>query len=175
VLVLGVVAAWVLTRDRLSATAVRSDDLVRSIAVLQLENASADTGLKFFVVGTTAEIATALGKIPGIRIPSRSVTDNAPGANAQAKGAALGVAAVFEGQVFRDRDSLRLTLQLTKVADGLSLWSESYHVLASGAFAVQDSVARAVASALKIKLSATEQAKLVSSGTKSTKAHDLSG
>jgi tetratricopeptide (TPR) repeat protein len=47
---------------------------------------------------------------------------------------------------------VRITVQLVKVADGFHLWSETYDRQLEDIFAVQDDIARSVASALKVTL-----------------------
>jgi serine/threonine-protein kinase len=145
----------------------------QSIAVLPLTNASADTSMKFFAAGMTDELTSALAKISGLRVASRSATDAVGTADAKAAGTKLGVGAVLEGRMRREGDQMALTVQLTNVTDGLSLWSGSYHAQVKDAFAVQDSVARAIAGALKVALTPAQQAGLVRQETKSAKAHDL--
>ncbi|MGI8618842.1 MAG: tetratricopeptide repeat protein, partial [Gemmatimonadaceae bacterium] len=68
----------------------------------------------------------------------------------------------------------RLFVQLTNVADGLSLWSESYEREVKDVFAVQEDVARAIAGALQVRLSVGSAAPVVSdAGTADLAAYDL--
>jgi tetratricopeptide (TPR) repeat protein len=59
---------------------------------------------------------------------------------------------VLEGSIQRSGDRLRITTQLINAADGYHLWSESYDRKLTDVFAVQDEIARAVVSALKVQL-----------------------
>jgi serine/threonine-protein kinase len=63
------------------------------------------------------------------------------------------VDAVLEGKVRRAGSRLRVTAQLTDVSNGLSLWSDSYERDAKDVFAVQDEIAKAIASALEVRFS----------------------
>src|SRR5438105_4797711 len=67
-------------------------------------------------------------------------------------GSKLGVASVVEGGVQRAGDRLRVTAQLINVDDGYHLWSERYDRKVDDVFAVQDEIARAVASALRARI-----------------------
>lgn len=87
-------------------------------------------------------------------------------------GQRLGVGAVLEGKVRRAGERMRLTAQLTSVADGLILWSVTYDRDVKDAFGVQDDVARAIASALRVKLAGGD-APLNPHTTTNSEAHDL--
>ncbi len=64
----------------------------------------------------------------------------------------LHVATVLEGSVRRSGDQIRITTQLINASDGYHLWSETYNRKLTDVFAVQDEIATAVVSALKLKL-----------------------
>jgi tetratricopeptide (TPR) repeat protein len=63
----------------------------------------------------------------------------------------LGVANILEGSVRRAGNRLRITAQLITAADGSHLWSERYDRQLEDIFAVQDEIAAAIASELKLK------------------------
>jgi Tfp pilus assembly protein PilF len=62
------------------------------------------------------------------------------------------VATVLEGSVRRADTTLRVTAQLIDVADGYHLWSETYEREVKDVFAIQEEIARAIVTALKMKL-----------------------
>ena len=62
------------------------------------------------------------------------------------------VANVLEGSLRREGSHVRITAEVTKVADGFQLWSEEYNSDLKDVFAVQDEIARAVTGALQVKL-----------------------
>ena len=151
----------------------------RSIAVLPLANVGGDAKHEYFSDGMTDELATALGRIPGLRVASRtsSYTFKGKSANVGEIGRALHVETVLEGTVRREGDLLRVSVQLTKVSDGFALWSDTYERPAKDVFRVQDDVARSVADALSPTLgtrSATAEARgSASRGTDDLEAYDL--
>jgi hypothetical protein len=65
----------------------------------------------------------------------------------------LGVTNVLEGSVRTAGNRIRVTAQLVGAADGSHLWSERYDRELMDIFAIQDDIARAIASALQVKLS----------------------
>ena len=148
-----------------------------SVAVLPLVNVGGDTANDYFSDGMTDELANALGKLPGLRVASRTSTyafKGKTGTNVGDIGRVLHVQAVLEGTVRRAGDRLRVSAQLTNVSDGLALWSDTYERQAKDVFQVQDDIARSISDALKLKLGA--QASTVSStshGTDNLQAYDL--
>ncbi len=70
----------------------------------------------------------------------------------RAIGQKLNVKTVLEGSVQRSGDRLRINTQLISAADGYHLWSETYDRKLTDVFAVQDEIAHAVVSALKVQL-----------------------
>ena len=147
----------------------------KSIAVLPLANVG-DSASDYFAAGMTDEIATTLGRIPGLRIASRTSTRALLGrANATIAqiGKALRVSAVLEGTVRRDGLRVRVLANLISVADGSSLWSDSFDGTVTDVFRVQDSVASAIAKRLEITLGGSAKAAVAVHGTRSVAAQDF--
>jgi TolB-like protein/Tfp pilus assembly protein PilF len=143
------VTLWVMRNgDAQSSTAGEAQ---RSIAVLPLVNIGGDTADVYFADGMTDELMNALNKVPGLRVASRTAAFAYRGSDAtpSAIGDALNVSTLLEGTVRREGSRLRLTARLIDVADGLSLWSESYERELSDVFAVQDSLTQAIVTALR--------------------------
>ena len=155
----------------------RPSEELTSIAVLPLDNVGGDSTDEYFSEGMTDELANALGKLPGLRLASRTSAysfKNHRGANVTEIGRKLNVDAVLEGAVRRSGNRLRVTAQLTKVSDGLSLWSDTYERQTRDVFQVQDDIARSISDALKLKLGASAAAVSSNSrGTANLPAYDL--
>ena len=147
----------------------------KSIAVLQLENIGDSTNA-YFAAGMTDEIVTMLGKIPGLKIASRTSTRAVaarPNATSEQIGQALHVASVLEGTVRRDGQRIRIRANLVSVASGEQLWSESFDAQITDIFKVQDSVAFAIARRLELTLGGQAKEALTTRSTNSMKAQDL--
>jgi len=56
-------------------------------------------------------------------------------------GRELGVDAVLDGNIQRDGDRVRVTVQLLRIPDGASLWSGKFDQRYSDLFTVEDSMA----------------------------------
>ncbi len=145
----------------------------KSVAVLPLVTPAGDTANVYFAQGMTDEVTGALGRVKGLRVASRSAAtsvDMSKPVDVRAVGTRLNVGAVLEGQMRRSGSKFRVTMQLTNVADGLSLWSDSFDGELKDAFTVQDKIARAIASALSVALAGNTR---LVTGTTNTEAHDL--
>jgi TolB-like protein/DNA-binding winged helix-turn-helix (wHTH) protein/Flp pilus assembly protein TadD len=125
-----------------------------SIAVLPFADLSPGKDQEYFSDGLTEELIDDLAKVPGLKVVARSSAFQFKGRNEdlRAVGRKLGVANVLEGRVRKEGNQVRITAELIKADDGFQLWSETYDREVSHIFAAQDEIARAVASALQVKL-----------------------
>lgn len=124
----------------------------QSIAVLPLENLSNDDDN--FSDGLTEEILNVLAKNRELKVAGRTSSFAFKGKTPSAAeiGAALNVDHYLEGSVRRSGDTLRITAQLIKVADGFHVWSETYDRELAKIFDIQDEIAGAIARELHLRL-----------------------
>jgi TolB-like protein/Tfp pilus assembly protein PilF len=124
-----------------------------SIAVLPFADMSPQHDQEYFADGLAEEILNALAHVEGLRVPGRTSSFWFKGKNVELVeiGRKLNVTHVLEGSVRRAGTRLRVTAQIVKVADGYHVWSETFERDQADVFAVQDQVANAVASAMKVK------------------------
>ena len=178
-LALGLVVYVVRRGDRPhSAVPVRA--AVPSLAVLPFDDIAGDTADAYFGDGIADEIAAALSKVGGLRVASRTSAAAfraSHAADVRELGRRLGVTTVLEGRVRRAGDRMRLTVQLTSVDDGMTLWSDVYERQIKDVFQVQDEVAQAVVGALRARLpnavAAPYDRRVSSPGTTNPEAYDL--
>lgn len=125
-----------------------------SVGVLPFVNIGGDPQDQYFGDGLAEQIITALGGVGGLRVSARtsSFALRDRKLDARAIGDTLGVAAVLEGSVRRSSDRLRITAQLVDAATGYSLWTGEYDRDLREVLTVQDQIASAIASALKLRL-----------------------
>jgi len=133
-----------------------------SIAVLPFENMSGDPEQDYFSDGLTDQIISTLSKLRGLFVISRSSMFTYKGKPVKIQKVAedLGVKYVLEGSVQRSAERIRITAQLIDATTGLHIWSEGYDREAKDIFAVQDDITIQITSALRVELSAGEQARL---------------
>jgi serine/threonine-protein kinase len=126
-------------------------DARRTIAVLPFVNASPDPENEYLSDGITDELINALAKVEGLRIASRTSAFALKGTSRDVRsiGASLGVSAILEGTVRKADRRLRVTAQLTNVADGRLLWSERYDREIEDVFALQDEIAGTIVQTLR--------------------------
>ncbi|HEU4680368.1 MAG TPA: tetratricopeptide repeat protein, partial [Gemmatimonadales bacterium] len=126
----------------------------RAIAVLPFVNASADPDNEYFSDGITDELITALTKVEGLYVASRTSVFAFKNLreDVRAIGARLNVSTVLEGTVRRAGNRLRITVQLSSVADGRTLWSERYDREMADVFAIQDEIAQTIVRTLRSTL-----------------------
>ena len=134
-----------------AATTTTSD---RSVAVLPFVDMSAGRDQEYFADGISEEVLNLLAKVPQLRVIARTSSFAFKGKEADIAEIArkLGVAHVLEGSVRTSGDKVRITAQLIRASDSSHLWSETYDRQLTDVFAVQDEIASAVVSQLKVSL-----------------------
>jgi TolB-like protein len=144
-----------------------------SVAVLPFVNLSDDRQQEFFSDGMTEEITSALAKISNLRVVGRTSAFQFKGENKdlRAIGQALSATHLIEGSVRKDGNEVRITAQLIKADDGTHLWTESYNRELKGVFAIQEEIASAIASALRVPLGLKEGQSLVANRTTDTDSY----
>lgn len=137
---------------------------IRSLAVLPLESLSGDASQDYFADGMTDELIADLGQISALRVISRTSVMGYKHTRKPLPQIAreLNVDAVVEGTVLRSGEQVRITAQLIEGATDKHLWSQSYQGALRDTLALQNTVARAVADQIRVKLSPQEQAALMS-------------
>jgi adenylate cyclase len=145
-----------------------------SIAVLAFSDISATKDQEYFCDGISEEIINILTRVKGLRVASRtsSFAFKKRSEDIRLIGRKLGVDTVLEGSVRKAEGRLRITAQLTKVADGYHLWSERYDRELKDVFAIQDEIARSIAATLKIALSPRESIAVGRAPTTDLEAYD---
>jgi TolB-like protein len=127
-----------------------------SIAVLPFENMSGDKENEYFSDGLAEEIINLLAKVPELKVIARTSAFAFKGRHEDVRriAAALGVTSVLEGSVRKSGSRVRVTAQLISATDGSHLWSERYDRQLEDVFALQDEIAAAITSELRVTLTA---------------------
>jgi TolB-like protein len=126
-----------------------------SVAVLPFTSISADPENEFFAEGITEEVINALTQIKELRVAARTSALTFKGMHVDRRivGERFNVKTVLKGSVRKAGSRVRIMAQLINVADGYHLWSERYDRELKDIFEVQDDIARAIASRLRVDLS----------------------
>lgn len=122
----------------------------RSIAVLPFKNLSGDPEQRYFSDGLTSEIRTQLSRNTLLQIVGEASSENVQQREGGAKAVArvLGVAFLLSGNVQKAGGRVKIAVELTEGATGLSKWADTYERPLADIFAVQSEIGAAVASAL---------------------------
>jgi TolB-like protein/tetratricopeptide (TPR) repeat protein len=126
----------------------------KSVAVLPFEDLSENRDQGYFSDGLSGELIDLLAKVPGLRVPARTSSFYFKGKQAtlQEIAKALNVTHLLEGTVRKSGQNLRITTDLVRVDTGSPMWSETYDRKLDDVFKIQDDIAGAVVSALKVSL-----------------------
>ena len=143
---------------------VTTDLPIHSLAVLPLENISNDPTQDYFADGMTDQLITALGKIKSVRVISRTSVMGFKGSSKPIAEIArdLNVDVVVEGTVFKSGSQVRITAQLIQARQDRHLWAESYEGNLHDVLSLQNSIAGAIAQAIRVTITPEEQASLKS-------------
>ena len=156
--------------------AVVADRPVRTpaVAVLPFVNLGPDRDVDYFSNGLADELLTALAKVPGLRVVSRTSAARLAETETDIRSICrrLGVDAVLEGTVRKAGERVRITAQLVSALDGCHLWSEGYERPTADVFAVEDEIARSVVDRLKVSLAELPQRSLVDRHTQNACAYE---
>jgi TolB-like protein/Tfp pilus assembly protein PilF len=145
-----------------------------TIAVLALENMSGDPDQEYFADGIAEDIITALSRLRGFFVVARNSSFSYKGRAVEVRRIAreLAVQYVLEGSVRKAGNRVRITLQLIDAVEDKHLWSEKFDRELTDIFAVQDEIARAVASAAEPSLYQAESARAARVPTRDMRAWD---
>jgi TolB-like protein/DNA-binding winged helix-turn-helix (wHTH) protein len=156
----GPVALEVSRLDNIVSEAVKAEAITRSsIAVLPFGNMSDDPENDYFSYGLTEDIIRLLARNRWLSVISRHSTIAFQGRTVDARevGEQLGVRYVMVGSVRKSRDTVRITAELVRAADGKQLWSDKYDLQLEYIFDIQEEMARQIAATIEPELSKVEQ------------------
>jgi adenylate cyclase len=157
------------------SSALRTELPAKSIAVLPFENLSDDKNTAYFSDGVTEEILNALAQIPNLKVAARRSAFQFKGSNLDLRkiGQVLGVANILEGSLQKVGDEVRINVQLVDAQNGLQAWSEKYDRKLDNVFAIEDEIAKAIATKLRVQLTGGGGQQLVAERTTNPRAHEL--
>ncbi len=144
-----------------------------SIAVLPFTNMSGEKELEYFSDGLAEGIINGLSKSEHIFVIARNSTFTYKGKPVKVKQVAeeMGVRYVIEGSVQREGDRVRITVQLIDALTGHHLFSERYDRDLKDILNLQDEITMKVLTAVQVKLTMGEGARIYEKGTKNLDAY----
>jgi adenylate cyclase len=144
-----------------------------SIAVLPFTNMSGEKELEYFSDGLAEGIINGLSKSDRIFVIARNSTFTYKGKPVKVKQVAeeMGVRYVIEGSVQQEKNRVRITVQLIDALSGRHIFSERYDRDLKDILNLQDEITLKVLTAVQVKLTRGEVARLSEKGTKNLDAY----
>jgi TolB-like protein/Tfp pilus assembly protein PilF len=169
------IAGIVLWQVLFKKEAVLTAPAKKSIAVLPFADLSQAKDCEYLCDGISETLINALTNIEGLWVPAQTSAFFFKGKTQDIReiGQKLGVENVLEGSVQVAGDNLRVTARISNAQDGRQVWSEIYNRKMADMFAIQDDIAKAIVTALKIKLLGEKGAPLVKNYTENLEAYSL--
>jgi TolB-like protein/tetratricopeptide (TPR) repeat protein len=155
------VAVWRIPhRPVQGPTAPVASPLPPSIAVLPFLNVSGDPKNDYLSDGLSEELLNALTRVEGLKVVARSSSFQfrTPGIDVRQIGAALQVRDVLEGSVRGSAGQVRVTARLIDAATGYQVWSETYDRPSSDVLKLEDDLARAIVTRMRVRMTGAAQA-----------------
>jgi TolB-like protein/lipoprotein NlpI len=147
----------------------------RSVAIFPFKPLIAQNRDEFLENGMADTLIAKLSTIRDIIIPALTSARKYDEQEHDpiAAGRLLRVRSVLDGSLQKLGDKIRVTARLINVADGRSLWTQTFDEKFTDVFAVQDTIAQKVADALAVRLSGEQQQRLTKHYTDNTEAYQL--
>jgi TolB-like protein len=161
-----IVATGALRRYRQPAVAPQppaaGTSVIRSLAVLPLDNLSGDPAQDYFVEGIQEGLTIDLARIGIDKVVAKSSTDALKGTKKSSAeiGRELGVDGLITGSVMRDGTRVQVTAQLVNAASGSLVWANRYERSTGDVLALQNDVVSAIASEVKATITPDQRARL---------------
>ncbi|MEK6333679.1 MAG: winged helix-turn-helix domain-containing protein [Acidobacteriota bacterium] len=153
---------------------IAGNSTVRSIAVLPFQTIGPKTEKELLGLGIANALIIKLSAIDQTKVlPTSSVSkylERTQEASVIAND--LGVDAVLDGTVQRDGDRVRVTAQMIRTVDGITIWSGKYDTTYSNIFALQDAISEEVGSAMIPNLRKDTRDRLAGRLTESREAYE---
>ncbi|MDH5629846.1 MAG: winged helix-turn-helix domain-containing protein [Gammaproteobacteria bacterium] len=133
-----------------------------SLAVLPLDNYSADPEQVYFVSGMHETLIASLSKLSALKVISRTSTQKYKDTQMTIPqiGKELNVDMIIEGSVYRVEDKIRITLQLIDAKSDDHIWAENFERSMSDVLTLQNELVLEIAEKIKINTSSDEQKQL---------------
>ncbi|MFT5838132.1 MAG: TolB-like protein/Tfp pilus assembly protein PilF [Flavobacteriales bacterium] len=128
-----------------------------SIAILPFIAFSSDPEDEYFADGMVEELLNLLAKIPDLRVAARTSSFAYKGVTNKTIpeiGKELGVHTILEGSIRKNdtNNKIRVTAQLINVSTGEHIWSETFDREYRDIFQIQDDIANAVVTKMRLTL-----------------------
>jgi DNA-binding winged helix-turn-helix (wHTH) protein/tetratricopeptide (TPR) repeat protein len=152
--------------------AAESEILIRSLAVLPLENATADPTAEYLTDGITESLVNSLSWLPDLKIKACGSVHAYKGRRLAPQNLVyeLGVDAVLVGKILQFGEIVFVRMELID-GQGWQLWGKEYREKFSNLYKFQDRMAKHISDALRLKLTSDVQRRLFKPRAHSAEAY----
>lgn len=146
------VAAWRM-REPAAIPVIPPSATQATLAVLPFRSLSPGPRDELLELGLADTLITRLGRSSALRVRSLASAQRLSGAqhDALAAGRQLAAAYVVEGSTQRRGDRVRINARLLSVADGATVWADTFDAHIDRVFTLQDDISDSVTSALALQ------------------------
>lgn len=146
-----------------------------TILVLPFANTSSDPDQEYFSDGITEDIITDLSKVAALSVIARNTAFTFKGRAVDVAQTAkdLHLTHVVEGSVRRSGSRIRINAQLVDGATGHPIWADRFDRELTDIFNLQDQIAEAIVSALRVRLVPSERVAIQSRPTDNPEAYQI--
>jgi serine/threonine protein kinase len=147
----------------------------KTVAVLPLQNLSANKDVDFLRLALADEIATSLSYVRSLTIRPFATTSkyDSPNVDLQEAGRAMHVTDVVTGHYLKEGDQLQITLEAVDIADNRTVWRDTMTVPAPDLISMRNQITNKVRQGLVPALGAGSDVGEASTHPKSEEAYDL--
>ena len=149
------------------------------MAILPFKPLSTNVSENYVGLGIADAVISRVSGAPDLTVRPTSAVRRyvGEGPDAVRAGGELQVDVVLDGTWQRDADRLRVSVNLLRVADGASLWTDRFDLPASNIFEMQDRVSEQLASRLRLEIDERGASPTGHTGTRNPEAYeaDLEG
>ena len=138
------------------STGTREQLNPRTVAVLPFLNLSPEPDQEYFCDGITEDVIYMLSRSPELNVIGRASTFAFKSTNCDLKeiGVRLHAGTLLEGSVRKSGNQLRISAAILDSESGHVHWADSFDVTLGDVFAIQEEISRAIASALRVRVTA---------------------
>ena len=147
---------------------------IKSLAVLPFKSLNQETKEDYLGLGIATDIITKISQSGELTVRPTSAVRKYVNQEMDALEAAREqkVDAVLDSTFLHVGDKLRVSVNLLRVIDGVSLWAENFDERFTDIFSIQDKVSQQVAQRLRLKLNPSKQARLTKRYTSNPEAYN---
>jgi eukaryotic-like serine/threonine-protein kinase len=145
------------------------------VAILPLKKVGDEKALGYVADGIEEALAAKLFQLKEVHLASSDSVDKVAAKDLPLAKLAreLGANLILQGSVQGNSDKLRVTLNLENATTGKRVWSQEFSGASGDVLALEDQIYGTVATALELKPTDEEQARVGAHPTENVKAYDL--